>query len=192
MSGAPGRDQHADRALPAPGDLPRRRRRRRAVPEAAAKYLRRAGVAKIQGFFLNATHFDWTSNEIKFGEKISRLTGGKHFVVNTGDERPGSAASRTTASTRATRSCATRPDVAWDRCRPPTPASRTWTRSRGSTNPGESGGPCRAGRAADRRVLARLRPDARPTTRTSSSLTGQPRAIVPHPTTSSPSIRQAS
>jgi endoglucanase len=52
-------------------------------PGKAARFLRRSGVAKIQGFFLNATHYDWTSNEIKYGEQISRLTGGKHFVVNT-------------------------------------------------------------------------------------------------------------
>jgi endoglucanase len=49
----------------------------------AARLLKRAGVAEIQGFFLNSTHFDWTSREIKYGEQISRLTGGKHFVVNT-------------------------------------------------------------------------------------------------------------
>ncbi len=42
----------------------------------AAKYLRASGVAEIQGFFLNATHFDWTSNEIRYGDQISRLTGG--------------------------------------------------------------------------------------------------------------------
>jgi endoglucanase len=48
-----------------------------------ARLLRRAGVSEIQGFFLNATHFDWTSHEIKYGEQISRMTGGKHFVVNT-------------------------------------------------------------------------------------------------------------
>jgi endoglucanase len=50
-----------------------------------AQLLRRAGVAQIQGFFLNSTHFDWTSHEIRYGEEISRLTGGKHFVVNTGE-----------------------------------------------------------------------------------------------------------
>ncbi len=54
-----------------------------------ADLLRRAGVAKIQGFFLNSTHFDWTSREIRFGEQISRLTGGKHFVVNTGENGRG-------------------------------------------------------------------------------------------------------
>jgi endoglucanase len=45
--------------------------------------LNHAGVSQIQGFFLNSTHFDWTSREIKYGEQISRLTGGKHFVVST-------------------------------------------------------------------------------------------------------------
>src|SRR3984885_13880713 len=58
-------------------------------PKQAAKYLRRSGVGKIQGFFLNATHFDWTSNEIRYGQKISRLTGGKHFVINTGENGQG-------------------------------------------------------------------------------------------------------
>ena len=50
----------------------------------AAALLRQAGVAKIQGFFLNSTHFDWTSTEIAYGEQVSRLTGGKHFIINTG------------------------------------------------------------------------------------------------------------
>jgi endoglucanase len=54
-----------------------------------AKLLREAGVAKIQGFFLNSTHFDWTSKEIRYGERISRMTHGKHFVVNTGENGQG-------------------------------------------------------------------------------------------------------
>jgi endoglucanase len=54
-----------------------------------ANLLNRAGVAKIQGFFLNSTHFDWTSREIRYGERISRLTGGKHFVINTGENGRG-------------------------------------------------------------------------------------------------------
>jgi endoglucanase len=48
-----------------------------------ASLLRRAGVSRIQGFFLNSTHYDWTSREVAFGRTVSRLTGGKHFVVNT-------------------------------------------------------------------------------------------------------------
>ncbi len=46
-------------------------------------------MAEIQGFFLNSTHFDWTSHEINYGEAISRLTGGKHFVINTAENGRG-------------------------------------------------------------------------------------------------------
>jgi endoglucanase len=54
-----------------------------------ARLLERAGVAQIQGFFLNSTHFDWTKKEIKYGEQISKLTGGKHFVINTAENGQG-------------------------------------------------------------------------------------------------------
>ncbi|MDQ6775037.1 MAG: glycoside hydrolase family 6 protein [Actinomycetota bacterium] len=61
-----------------------------AVPAAqTASMLRRAGVAQIQGFYVNSTHFDWTSHEIRYGEAISRLTGAKHFVVNTAENGRG-------------------------------------------------------------------------------------------------------
>lgn len=55
----------------------------------AAGLLERAGVSKIQGFFLDATHFDWTSKEIAYGDQISKLTGGKHFIVSTGESGRG-------------------------------------------------------------------------------------------------------
>jgi endoglucanase len=106
-----------------------------------AAMLRRAGIAEIQGFFLNSTHFDWTSHEIAFGEQVSRLTGGKHFVVNTGENGRGPLAP---------------PDIVRQGnevlCNPPgrglgpRPTTNTgytnvdafaWT-----SNPGESGGPC--------------------------------------------------
>ena len=32
---------------------------------------------------LNVTHFDWTANNIRYGRKVSRLVGGKPFVVST-------------------------------------------------------------------------------------------------------------
>jgi endoglucanase len=54
-----------------------------------ASLLRRAGVSEIQGFFLNSTHFDWTSREIRYGERVSRLTGGKHFVISTSENGRG-------------------------------------------------------------------------------------------------------
>jgi endoglucanase len=54
-----------------------------------AAWLRASGVAQAQGFFLNSTHFDWTSSEIHYGQQISRLTAGAHFVVNTGSNGKG-------------------------------------------------------------------------------------------------------
>ncbi len=54
-----------------------------------AALLRGAGVSQAQGFFLNSTHFDWTSTEIHYGQEISRLLGGAHFIVNTGENGRG-------------------------------------------------------------------------------------------------------
>jgi endoglucanase len=107
----------------------------------AATLLGRAGVAKIQGFFLNSTHFDWTAKEIAYGEQISRLTGGKHFVVNTGENGQGPLVPNNVAT-----------DGNEVLCNPPgrglgpLPTTNTgyanvdafgWT-----SNPGESGGRC--------------------------------------------------
>jgi endoglucanase len=52
-------------------------------PAKAARLLRAVGVAKVRGFMLNATHYDWIRNNIRHGLKISRRIGGKHFVINT-------------------------------------------------------------------------------------------------------------
>ena len=54
-----------------------------------AKQLRTIGIAKVRGFMLNATHQDWTSANIKHGLEMSRLTGGKHFVINTAENGRG-------------------------------------------------------------------------------------------------------
>jgi len=52
-------------------------------PTSTAKILNQVGIGKVRGFFLGATHHTWTIDEIKFGEKISKLTHGAHFVVST-------------------------------------------------------------------------------------------------------------
>ena len=50
-----------------------------------AKLLRMAGVKQAQGFFVNSTHFDWTTREVAFAQSISDKLGGHvHFVVSTG------------------------------------------------------------------------------------------------------------
>ncbi len=48
-----------------------------------ARMLRKAGIRRARGFALNVTHYDWTWNQLRYGDRISRATGGKHFVVNT-------------------------------------------------------------------------------------------------------------
>lgn len=49
----------------------------------SAKVLNASGANRVRGFFLNDTHFNWASCEITFGNKISSMTGGLHFVVDT-------------------------------------------------------------------------------------------------------------
>lgn len=49
-----------------------------------ARMLRWVGVNRIQGFFTNATHQDWTHREINYGRWLVRRLGGTpHFVINT-------------------------------------------------------------------------------------------------------------
>lgn len=48
-----------------------------------AKALNAIGVNKIQGFFTNDTHNQWTINEIRWATKIAKKTHGAHFIVNT-------------------------------------------------------------------------------------------------------------
>ena len=110
----------------------------------AAKYLRASGVAKIQGFFLNSTHFDWTSHEIRYGDQISRLTGGKHFVVNTGENGQGPLRPRDIVHAGLEVLC--NPP---GRGLGPLPTANTGYRDvdmfAWTSNPGESGGSCVAG-----------------------------------------------
>jgi endoglucanase len=48
-----------------------------------AKQLRYIGINKVRGFMLNVTHHDWTRANIQHGLEISRMVGGKHFIINT-------------------------------------------------------------------------------------------------------------
>ena len=49
-----------------------------------ASRLASAGIAMAQGFSLNVSNFLFTSDNVTYGSQISALTGGKHFVVDTG------------------------------------------------------------------------------------------------------------
>jgi endoglucanase len=52
-------------------------------PAEAARVLNAADASKIRGFFTNDTHFNWAYKEIQYGNKVSALTHGLHFVVDT-------------------------------------------------------------------------------------------------------------
>jgi endoglucanase len=48
-----------------------------------ARILNAIGIRRIRGFYTNETHNNWTISEVRWATKISRLTHGAHFVVNT-------------------------------------------------------------------------------------------------------------
>ena len=52
-------------------------------PGYTAHVLNAIGVQNIRGFFTNDTHEDWTISEVRWGQRVSRLTHGAHFIVNT-------------------------------------------------------------------------------------------------------------
>jgi cellulase/cellobiase CelA1 len=51
--------------------------------QTTVRLLRQAGVRDGNGFFVNSTHFDWTTQEIFNGQREARALGGVHFVVAT-------------------------------------------------------------------------------------------------------------
>lgn len=58
------------------------------TPAQAVSLLRAAGIGAARGFALNATHYDSTANEIRFGAGVVRRLAaagiaGRHFVINT-------------------------------------------------------------------------------------------------------------
>jgi endoglucanase len=53
------------------------------APDVMAARLRQAGIAAASGFSLNVSNFASTEANIAYGEKVSRLVGGKHFIIDT-------------------------------------------------------------------------------------------------------------
>lgn len=53
------------------------------TPRRVADPLRRAGVARADGFALNVANFQTTRASIAYGRSISRRLGGRHFVIDT-------------------------------------------------------------------------------------------------------------
>jgi endoglucanase len=54
-----------------------------------ARILNAIHVNTIRGFFTNDTHENWTIDEVRWATKVSRLTHGAHFIVNTAENGRG-------------------------------------------------------------------------------------------------------
>jgi endoglucanase len=52
-------------------------------PAEMASRLTQAGIAMADGFALNVSNFQTTPVNVAYGEQLSRLVGGKHFVIDT-------------------------------------------------------------------------------------------------------------
>ena len=118
------------------------------VPTMARK-LRFVGVHKVRGFMLNATHQDTTANNIRYGRKLSKALGGKHFVVNTSHNGNGPLYTRKDSVGRGTVWCnppnaaaGTRPTTDTD---DPLVDAYLWIERPGFSNGACNGGPARVG-----------------------------------------------
>ena len=88
-----------------------------------ARYLRAAGVGRVRGFALNITHFDSNRNNVRYGTRISRMLGGKHFVINTDENGAGTGSG--TGGTSPGRATCGRPSTSGA-----TPGAPAWARAR--------------------------------------------------------------
>jgi endoglucanase len=63
-------------------------------PPVMAERLRRAGIERAQGFSLNVSNFHGLSVNLAYGDRLSGLIGGKHYVVDTSRNGRGAAVER--------------------------------------------------------------------------------------------------
>lgn len=61
--------------------------------EEMAQRLRAAGVERASGFALNVSNFQPTMDNVAYGERVSALTGGSHYVIDTSRNGAGSSGS---------------------------------------------------------------------------------------------------
>jgi len=63
-------------------------------PPVMADRLRKAGIELATGFSLNVSNFHGLQVNVAYGERLSRLVGGKHFVIDTSRNGRGAAVER--------------------------------------------------------------------------------------------------
>lgn len=62
------------------------------APTTMANTLKSAGISQADGFSLNVSNFATNSDSISYGQQISAMVGGKHFVIDTSRNGAGPAA----------------------------------------------------------------------------------------------------
>jgi endoglucanase len=63
-------------------------------PAVMADRLRKAGIELADGFSLNVSNFHSVQANVSYGQQLSRLVGGKHFVIDTSRNGRGAAVER--------------------------------------------------------------------------------------------------
>jgi endoglucanase len=66
-------------------------------PEKVAHILKEAGIEHAEGFATNISNFQKTENELKYASKLSKLSGNKSFIIDTGRNGNGPGQSRNNA-----------------------------------------------------------------------------------------------
>ncbi|MCU1403744.1 MAG: cellobiohydrolase [Glaciihabitans sp.] len=102
-----------------------------------AAMLNSSGINEVAGFSTNVSNFNSTSDEVAYGQKVSALTGGAHFVVDTSRNGNGSNGDWCNPSGRALGDI---PGAVTDTT---SHVANLWIK-----NPGESDGRCNGGPAA--------------------------------------------
>ncbi len=118
------------------------------TPPYAARILNAADISRVRGFFTNDTHINWTINEIKDEDAISRLTGGSHFIVNTAQNGNGPKLNPH-PTTQGVEDLCNPPGRALGHVPPPQPATRWLTRSCGRTSPATAAAAVTVGQEAE-------------------------------------------
>jgi endoglucanase len=108
-------------------------------PSDAAARLTQAGVALADGFALNVSNFISNGANVRYGDQVSHLTGGKHYVIDTSRNGAGGNGEWCNPSGQA---LGTRPTTSTAHARLD---ALLWIKK-----PGESDGSCNGGPAAGR------------------------------------------
>lgn len=110
--------------------------------KAQVKYFKRIGIQRVRGFSLNVTHYDWTRDNVAYGNRLAKALG-VHFVVSTGRAGRGNLPDRLLA--RGYERGCNIPNAGLG----PTPTVRTGSRYADAflwlLNPGFSDGNCKSG-----------------------------------------------